>query len=205
MGLLNKTASALMILAAVTIIACGKKDNNPSPVPSTIPANVATVPLSANSCFQAVNNPTAWNPYQNYGFQTYNPFRTWQPGGQFQAQWGAFWVGGYAGMNASLGWPSQYINTISGSGFCGCQPGFQPVCDATQGMICMPTYNTGYQMASWGYNGSAFRFNGYGGYNQYGCSNTVGQTCTVGYNTCGMGVCAPVQAGSPIGVCVRTY
>jgi hypothetical protein len=227
LALLKTCSTILATLATVAVIGCGKSNNNNNSsqpagtvVPTGVPpaVNPGTVVLpTANTCFRALPMASrSWDNYRRWGFRRY---------GAGTYTWGGY--GGYVrariGYQTPFSWPRGYVETLNNNhGFCGCPAGTQPVCDtAAGGIMCLQIAPQNYAIATWAWRGNQFQFNDYVGYNNgyYGtgpyydpynhqdqCFQNVGQTCQVGFNnTCGAGVCVPVNAGSSIGLCARAW
>jgi len=212
----KKSGMALLLafatLGTIVTAGCGKdKDNNSygngyGNGYGDGTGRIAQVP-TADACQpNRPVNPQVWNPYQQYQFRNYN----------FTPGYG-YGTPGYGPYN------NAYGQQFGANGFCGCPAGYQPVCDPRVGMSCMPVsllQGNQYQFAWYGWNSGLnnFSFNNFGGYAGYNngglptagypnsynnCTQQIGQTCQVGTNSCGYGICRPVSYNSPIGVCVR--
>lgn len=166
-----------MRLFAIALLACGlfvgcQKDKNNNP------QYYAGAPGAA--CFQ-----------NNSGWGTSLGFRPYQ----------------YGYMQDSAGrWVPVNNYNYQSQGFCGCPAQSQPACGPTGGMVCIPNAQlAGSNWVPWGYNGNSFYQNNYqpNPYTStgYACSTNIGQTCRVGYNDCGYGICSG-KWGS-YGICVQ--
>lgn len=203
-----QTLTVLLLLAVslATLAACGENSKG-TPVPAdSKPTDVATHDVitgeresipSARACLRTMPRTGNWEYYRRNGFRRYN-------------------IGSYVWNNRSRNshrWPSPYIDTLGNEGFCGCGPGYQPVCDPYNGgMTCMRVAN--YALVTWSWQGSEFRVTSTwssrrGGHltsppMSNGCYAHVAQSCVVGFDeTCAIGICEPTGMNPPIGVCVR--
>lgn len=181
------------MLAATLIVGCGKDANRDSNGGVSGDGSVVAFVPTPEACMRQPSTWNGWGNYQTYGYQSCS----WTGA---NTAWGG---SGYGYQNS--GWNQPY--NMQGS--CGCPSGYQPVCDGgLGGMICMPTNGFQYQnqMVYWGWNNNN-RFSHYAGYqptywnNSYG--SPFGQSCMVGTNSCGYGLCQPTAPGSPYGVCIR--
>ncbi len=196
----NTNFSGIMMAAVIfslvtATVGCGEKKTLEN-------GTIAVTPLSEPSatCGRGMSSGGAYSQgYSNIGFQPY--------GAQSQYPYG----------------PSY---PTAQTGFCGCPADYQPTCDMQYGMTCAPVRGMqNFEVARWQLQGGgSFSFSGFSGYAGYenvqvgggfpqpgfpqpgypkNCSSQVAQTCMVGSSQCGMGRCAPMAAGSNIGICVR--
>lgn len=101
------------------------------------PGQIAVTPMS-NACGQGIGyQPASWQDSR-------------------LAQYGAIPYGGQG-----------YPVAPGPQGYCGCPQGYQPMCDSTFAMVCVPLQNLEHpSIAWWRYGNGAWGFQGYAGYNQ---------------------------------------
>ncbi len=210
---MTSAARIVIGLAAVMLVACGKKGNE-----ERTGETIAVVPQPSQRCLDTFSS-SAWTPYANYGFLPYQGY-----GGGLRGGMGAYAGGGYGGgmgvyagggfgVNAAYGqrhgapstpWPAWTPQR----GFCGCPAGTVPTCDNSAGMACVSANHLqNVQYRAWGFDPIATNWNqlGWGSLSTANsCHQGMAQACQVGSLQCGYGaVCMPTMNGSPMGVCVR--
>lgn len=223
---------ALATLGTIVTAGCGKdKDNNSyGNGYGDGTGRVAQVPTADVCQPNRPVNPQVWNPYQQYGFRNYNYTPGYgTPGyGPYNNAYGQqFYANGFCGcpvgyqpvcdprvgmscMPVSLFQGNQYqfawygwnsgLNNFSFNNFGG-YAGYN------NGGLPTAGYPGQYPNSYPGYPG--YPSGGYPGQSVGGiagnpyCAQNIGQTCQVGTNSCGNGICRPVSYNSPIGVCVR--
>lgn len=203
MGKFNITVALVACALLTTAAGCGEKKTIENG------GTVAVTPLAqpgATCSSGAAYGGVYPEAYTNIGFQPYGQQARYPRGVQYHSQ------SGFCGC------PSGYQPT--------CDMQYGMTCVPVMGL-------QNYEVAYWQLQNGGFVFNGFSGYAGYGnvyanqypgaygyggggyvppqqpyasaqtCGSQVAQTCNVGTSQCGMGRCAPLSAGSAIGICVR--